>query len=195
MTTPRGHLFVLSAPSGAGKNTLIEKAVREIPGIWHSVSATTRLPRAYEKEGVHYFFLGREKFHEKIKNGHFLEWAQVFGEYYGTPAEPVDRHLDAGEDVIMDLDVQGALQVKRRRHAATLVFIMPPSIEELRARLQSRGAESGIQLEKRLAEAEEEMSHRNLYDHVIVNRVLDDAFGELGSIIRSRREGQGRRAP
>lgn len=187
MSARRGHIFVLSAPSGAGKSSLIDRAVREIPSIWHSVSATTRPPRHYEKEGVHYFFLDREKFHEKVKSDHFLEWAQVFGEHYGTPAEAVDQRLEAGGDVIMDLDVQGALQVKRRRPEAILIFIMPPSLDELRARLKGRGAESGVQLERRLAEAEEEMSQRGLYDHVIVNAELDAAFRELAAIINGHR--------
>ncbi|MEK6712537.1 MAG: guanylate kinase [Nitrospinota bacterium] len=187
MSARRGRIFVLSAPSGAGKSSLIDRAVREIPGMWHSVSATTRPPRQYEREGVHYFFLDRGKFHERLKSDHFLEWAQVFGEYYGTPAEAVDRRLEAGDDVIMDLDVQGALQVKRRRPEAILIFIMPPSLDELRARLKGRGAESGVQLEKRLAEAEEEMSQRGLYDHVIVNEELEAALRELAAVIQGRR--------
>jgi guanylate kinase len=187
MSRRRGHIFVLSAPSGAGKSTLIERAVREIPGIWHSVSATTRPPRSYEKEAVHYFFLTPGDFHERIKRDGFLEWAEVFGDHYGTPAEEVNRRLEAGEDVIMDLDVQGALQVKRRRPEAILIFIMPPSLEELANRLRKRGAEAEDRIERRLARAEEEMAQRGLYDHVIVNEDLEAAFRELAGIIENHR--------
>ncbi|MBI2177788.1 MAG: guanylate kinase [Candidatus Tectomicrobia bacterium] len=187
MSARRGHIFVLSAPSGAGKSSLIDRAVREIPGIWHSVSATTRPPRHYEKEGVHYFFLSTDAFHDLIKRNGFLEWAQVFGDHYGTPADAVDRRLETDEDVIMDLDVQGALQVKRRRPDATLVFIMPPSLEELAGRLRKRGAETEDRIQRRLARAEEEMSQRSLYDHVIVNAELDAAFRELAAIINAHR--------
>lgn len=187
MSRRRGHIFVLSAPSGTGKSSLIERAVREIPGIWHSVSATTRPPRSYEKEGVHYFFLTPEDFHRRIKASGFLEWAEVFGDHYGTPSDGVDRKLEAGEDVIMDLDVQGALQVKRRRPDATLIFVMPPSIEELARRLRKRGAEAEDRIARRLARAEEEMSQRTLYDYVIVNEDLDAAFRELSDIIAAHR--------
>lgn len=191
MSARRGHIFVLSAPSGTGKSSLIERAVRELPGIWHSVSATTRPPRSYEKEGVHYFFLSPEEFHARIKRNGFLEWAEVFGDHYGTPADAVDQRLGAGQDVVMDLDVQGALQVKRRRPDATLVFIMPPSPEELSNRLRKRGAETEDRIQRRLARAEEEMAQRSLYDHVIVNEELDKAFRELAAIIRGHREKAG----
>ncbi len=180
----RGALFVLSAPSGAGKSTLIERAVREIPNIWHSVSATTRAPRHYEKEDVHYHFTDQDTFHRMIKEEKFLEWAKVHGEYYGTPAESVDRRLGAGGAVIMDLDVQGALQVKKRRPETTLIFIMPPSIEELRKRMEGRRAETDERIRRRLSVAEEEMSQRGLYDHVIVNEDIEDAFRDLCAIIR-----------
>ena len=185
----RGCLFVLSAPSGTGKSTLIERAVREIPGMWHSISATTRPPRHYEKEGVHYFFMDREAFHRQIKEDRFLEWAEVHAEHYGTPSDSVDRHLEAGEDVVMDLDVQGALQVKKRRPETILIFIMPPSLEELRARLLGRRAESEKLIRLRLGRAQEEMSQRGLYDHVIVNDVLEEAYQRLTALILDHRDG------
>jgi len=195
MMNPRGHLYVLSAPSGAGKSTLIAKAVRELPNLWHSVSATTRKPRHYETEDVHYLFLDRDTFHEMIKKDEFLEWAQVFGDQYGTPREPVDRRLAAGQDVIMDLDVEGALQVKRRCPEATLIFIMPPSLEDLRARLVGRESEPEDVINIRLCEAEEEMSRSPLYDHVIVNDDFDSAFRELVAVIENHREEDGRKTP
>lgn len=191
MMSRRGQLFVLSAPSGTGKSTLIARALRELRNIWHSVSVTTRKPRDYETEGVHYDFLDSTSFHDMIKDDGFLEWAQVHGEYYGTPCEAVDRHLEAGEDVIMDLDVQGALQVKRRRPDTHLIFIMPPSLEVLRERLIGRESESEEIINMRLSIAEEEMSQRNLYDHVIVNDILEDALQELVAVITKTREKTG----
>ena len=182
-----GHLFVLSAPSGAGKSTLIDRAIREIPGIWHSVSATTRQPRKYEEEGVHYYFMERGAFEKTIAEGHFLEWAEVHGECYGTPSEEVDRRLAGGEDVIMDLDVQGALQVKKHRPEAILIFIIPPSLEALRERIEDRRTETEESIRRRLSIAEKEMSHRDQYEQVIVNDVLDDAFGDLAGVIQSSR--------
>ncbi|MDA1001228.1 MAG: guanylate kinase [bacterium] len=186
--TRKGHLFVISAPSGTGKSTLINRAVDEISDMWHSVSATTRAPRNYEKEGVHYFFMGRADFQKKIEEGHFLEWARVHDEYYGTPVQEVDRRLEAGVDVIMDLDVQGALQLKERRPGARLIFIMPPSIESLRERLKGRNTESEEKISARIAEAKREITQRDHYDHVIVNNVLEDAYRELAGVILGIRE-------
>lgn len=187
MMQSRGHLFVLSAPSGAGKSTLIDRTCRELPNIWHSISATTRSQRDYEEDGIHYFFLGKTEFDEMIARNEFLEWACVFEEYYGTPAEAVDEHLAGGNDVIMDLDVQGALQVKRRRTEASLVFVMPPSLDELSKRLEHRATETGEDAEYRLSKAEEEMAQSHQFDHVILNDDLDAAFQELKKIILGQR--------
>ncbi len=183
MMGSRGHLFVLSAPSGAGKSTLIDRACRELPDIWHSISATTRPRRDYEEDGIHYFFLEKPDFEEMIARNEFLEWARVFEECYGTPAEAVDAHLAGGDDVIMDLDVQGALQVKRKRAEASLVFVMPPSLDELAKRLEYRASETGEDVRFRLSRAEEEMAQNHRYDHVIINDDLDAAFCELKKII------------
>ena len=183
MMGSRGHLFVLSAPSGAGKSTLIDRTCRELPDIWHSISATTRPRRDYEEDGIHYFFLEKPDFEEMIARNEFLEWARVFEECYGTPAEAVDAHLAGGNDVIMDLDVQGALQVKRKRAEASLVFVMPPSLDELAKRLAHRASETGEDVKYRLSRAEEEMAQNHRYDHVIINDDLDAAFCELKKII------------
>ncbi|MEE9255579.1 MAG: guanylate kinase [bacterium] len=191
MMTRRGHLFVLSAPSGAGKSTLIDRAIREIPNMWHSISATTRQPRDYEKEGVHYYFIEREAFQEKIEKDSFLEWAQVHGEFYGTPAAGVDNCLAEGKDVIMDLDVQGAIQTMQRRPEAITVFIMPPSIEVLRKRIEGRKSESEESLKLRLLNAQKEMDQRGRYEHLIVNDVFDDAYRELVAIIENTRKSGG----
>lgn len=191
MMTRRGHLFVLSAPSGAGKSTLIDRAIREIPNMWHSISATTRQPRDYEKEGVHYYFIEREAFQEKIEKDSFLEWAQVHGEFYGTPAAGVDDCLAEGKDVIMDLDVQGAIQTMQRRPEAITVFIMPPSLEVLRKRIEGRKSESEESLKLRLLNAQKEMDQRGRYEHLIVNDVFDDAYRELAAIIENTRKSGG----
>lgn len=188
MMQSRGHLFVLSAPSGAGKSTLIDRSCRELPDIWHSISATTRPRRDYEQDGVHYYFMERPRFEEMIAGNELLEWARVFEECYGTPAEAVDAHLAGGDDVIMDLDVQGALQVKQKRAEASLIFVMPPSLDELAKRLEHRASETGEDVEYRLSKAEEEMAQSHRYDYVIINDDLDAAFCELKNIILARRE-------
>ena len=187
MMQSRGRLFVISAPSGAGKSTLIDRSCRELPNIWHSISATTRPRREYEEDGVHYYFMERPRFDEMIARNEFLEWAHVFEECYGTPAEAVDSRLAGGDDVIMDLDVQGALQVKRRRAEASLVFVMPPSLDELSTRLEQRATETGEDAELRLSRAEEEMAQSHQFDHVIINDDLDVAFQELKKIILNHR--------
>lgn len=187
MMQSRGHLFVLSAPSGAGKSTLIDRSCRELTGVWHSISATTRPRREYEEDGVHYYFMEQTQFDEMIASDAFLEWARVFEECYGTPAEAVDAHLAGGDDVIMDLDVQGALQVKQKRAEANLVFVMPPSLDELTKRLEHRASETGEDAALRLSRAEEEMAQSHRYDHVIVNDDLDVAFSELRKIILTHR--------
>ena len=187
MMQSRGRLFVISAPSGAGKSTLIDRSCRELPNIWHSISATTRPRREYEEDGVHYYFMERPRFDEMIARNEFLEWAHVFEECYGTPAEAVDARLVGGDDVIMDLDVQGALQVKRRRAEASLVFVMPPSLDELSTRLEQRATETGEDAELRLSRAEEEMAQSHQFDHVIINDDLDVAFQELKKIILNHR--------
>ena len=188
MMGSRGHLFVLSAPSGAGKSTLIDRSCRELPDIWHSISATTRQKRDYEQDGVHYYFMEQTRFEEMIAGNQLLEWARVFEECYGTPAEAVDAHLARGDDVIMDLDVQGALQVKQKRAEASLIFVMPPSLGELAKRLEHRASETGEDVEFRLSKAEEEMAQSHRYDHVIINDDLDAAFEELKNIILAQRE-------
>lgn len=187
MMQSRGRLFVISAPSGAGKSTLIDRSCRELPNIWHSISATTRPRREYEEDGVHYYFMERPRFDEMIARNEFLEWAHVFEECYGTPAEAVDARLAGGDDVIMDLDVQGALQVKRRRAEASLVFVMPPSLDELSTRLEQRATETGEDAELRLSRAEEEMAQSHQFDHVIINDDLEVAFQELKKIILNHR--------
>lgn len=178
-------LFVISGPSGVGKGTLVARARERIPGLGLTVSATTRPMRPGEVDGVNYFFLSDEEFSRKIEAGEFVEWAQVFDHRYGTLASEVDRNLGAGHSVILEIDVQGALQVRERYPGAVLIFIMPPSKEVLRERLTGRGTEAPESLELRLATAEREMELAPQYDEVVVNDDLDAATDELVDLLES----------
>ncbi len=182
------RIFVISGPSGCGKSTLCGNLLRNDDKIRFSVSATTRKPRIGEVDGVNYFYLSREEFDEKIKEGAFYEHAEVFGNKYGTLVEYTDGLTEAGYDVILDIDVQGAKQVRAKNEKAVLIFIMPPSFEELKKRLTDRRTESAEDLNKRLSLAEEEASHRGEYDYVIVNERLDEAYIQLRNIILKYRE-------
>ncbi|MFQ5894813.1 MAG: guanylate kinase [Nitrospinota bacterium] len=190
MMPRRGRLLVISAPSGTGKSTLIGRACRELPGLWHSVSATTRPPRPGEEDGRHYHFLSREGFEEGTGRGELLEWARVYGDYYGTPRRPLEEKRESGTDILLDLDVQGARRVKELEPEATLIFLIPPSHAELERRIRSRQGEPEEVVERRLREAEEEMTHRGEYDHVIVNDDLERALEELKGLILARRTGE-----
>lgn len=187
------RLFVISGPSGCGKSTLCTRLLKEDPSVKFSVSATTRSPREGEVDGVHYFFVSKEEFEKLIAEDAFYEHAESYGNCYGTLRRYADELTAAGTDVLLDIDTQGAFQVREKNPDAVLIFIMPPSIEELRHRLVSRMTESEDQLEKRLARAEEEMSKSPKYDHVIVNDDVDRAYGEFRDIIESyRREDETR---
>ncbi|NLW69912.1 MAG: guanylate kinase [Eubacteriaceae bacterium] len=182
-----GNLFVVSGPSGSGKSTLCALAADMDKKIKISVSATTRAPRGEEKNGVEYFFLSNEQFDEKLAEGDFYEYANVFGNRYGTLKSHVDSLTARGFDVILEIDYQGAYQVRDKNKEAYLIFVMPPSYEELKKRLTDRHTESEEQLNIRLAKASSEMEERVNYDKVIINDSLPDALGELLSIIESKR--------
>ena len=155
-----GGLFVISGPSGAGKGTLVARLVDEVPGCWASVSATTRAPRDGEREGVDYFFLSREEFDDLVASDGFLEWAEYSGNCYGTPRSSVEEHRAAGENVILEIEVQGAFQVREKVPDATLIFIEPPSLEELERRLRSRGTEDEEAIARRMETAKVELSRK-----------------------------------
>ncbi len=186
-------LLVVSAPSGAGKSTLCNRLVKKFPGMAYSVSCTTRAPRGEEKNHEHYHFLSCEEFSEQKSNGEFLEHATVHGNFYGTRKQTVENVLAQGSDIIMDIDVQGAEQI--RKVCADLsaedpvwqgfvdIFIAPPSMKELRRRLCGRSTDSDDVIEKRLHNAEAEMKHRHLYQHVVVNDNLDEALKNLVRIV------------
>ena len=175
--TPR--LFVVSGPSGAGKGTLLARAREQRPDLALTVSATTRAPRPGEVEGSSYYFLTDDEFSRRVEAGEFLEWAHVHGHSYGTLLSEVNRHLSEGRSVILEIDVQGALNVRRIMPGAVLVFIEPPSMEVLERRLRSRGTESEQDIELRLANATKEMALAGSYDARIVNDKLDQACEEL----------------
>ncbi|MFA7621068.1 MAG: guanylate kinase [Aminobacteriaceae bacterium] len=180
---PRGNLFVLSGPSGTGKGTLRKLMFERVPGIEFSVSCTTREPRNGEQEGVDYRFVSHKVFLDRLEKGDFLEYAVVHGQYYGTLKEDVLYALESGFDILLEIDVQGALQVRESMPDSVLVFVSPPSFEELEQRLRDRGTEAEDLLQVRLYNARQEMEKCGFYDHVIINDCVERAAKELESII------------
>jgi len=182
----RGQLIVISGPSGAGKGTVC-KSIIEKNNYWISVSATTRSPRKGEIEGVSYYFISKETFLERIQAGDFLEYAQVYGNYYGTPKSEVLKVLDKGQDVILEIDIQGALKVKTAYPNGLFIFILPPSMEELRNRITNRGSETPESLITRFTSAHKEISFVSKYDYAVVNDTVDCACEKIQSIIIAER--------
>jgi len=183
MSGAAGNLFVVSSPSGGGKTTVLGEARKLDPELRYSVSATTRPPRPGEADGEDYFFMSPSEFDARVRSGGFLEWAEVHGHRYGTPAEPVLGWVDAGHRVLLDLDVQGALDVKRLVPRSVLVFLLPPSLAALRERLQRRGTDRPDAVETRLAAAEREISLAERYDYLLFNDRLDDAVDCLLAVL------------
>lgn len=181
-TTRKGLCLVLSAPSGAGKSTLVARLRAEFPGFAYSISCTTRAPRAGEEDGVHYYFLTREEFIAKRDAGYFAEWAEVHGNFYGTPKGPVEEKLAKGQDMLFDIDVQGALQLKAVFPQALYVFILPPSREILERRLRGRGTESEEVIAKRMKNALGELKMAEHFDYHIVNDDIEEAADELRAV-------------
>ncbi|MFQ6371984.1 guanylate kinase [Shewanella sp. YIC-542] len=184
----RGNLFIVSAPSGAGKSSLIAALLNGNPADMQvSVSHTTRQPRPGENHGEHYYFASVEQFKALIAEGAFLEWAEVFGNYYGTSRKVIEQALDNGIDVFLDIDWQGAQQIKQQMPQAIGIFILPPSRAELERRLNGRGQDSADVIASRMAKAVSEMSHYNEYDYIIVNDQFEQALADLRAIIHSQR--------
>ncbi|NMA95617.1 MAG: guanylate kinase [Clostridiales bacterium] len=182
-----GLLIVISGPSGAGKGTVCKAYLKDNRDTILSISATTRNPRGSEKEGVSYFFKDRPTFEAMIKNGEFLEYAKVYDNYYGTPKEYVFRHLKKGLDVILEIDIQGALQVKKRFPEGVFIFIMPPSMEELKRRIVSRGTDTPDAIIKRFKSAYDEINYIDQYNYVVINDTIDNAKSTIESIITAEK--------
>ena len=183
----KGQLFIISAPSGSGKTTLCELLVKRIPRLARSVSLTTRLPRRGEKNGKDYIFVTEKKFREKIKRGSLLEWARNFGYYYGTPKDKVRKLLAGGKDVILAIDVKGAMKVRKLYLDSIFIFILPPSMEELKKRLKKRGANNGAEIRTRVEIAKKEISYLPMYNYSVINDSIKHAMAELGRIIKAER--------
>ncbi|MBA3270590.1 MAG: guanylate kinase [Acidobacteria bacterium] len=194
-SNPRGSLFIVSAPSGTGKTTLVERLVQMLPNLRMSRSYTSRQARAGERDGVDYNFISRDAFEQRIHDSDFLEWADVFGNYYGTAASDVERMVVSGQDVVLVIDVQGARQVKARAMDHTAIFVMPPSFQALEQRLRGRSKDSEDQMQRRLDTARSEASSYVDYDYVVVNDQLEPTVVRLQEIIAAERSRTHRMKP
>lgn len=180
----KGLLIVLSGPSGCGKGTMVGEILKR-GDCAVSISATTRAPREGEENHVHYHFISKEEFEQRIAEGGFLEYAQYCGNYYGTPLKEVEEMREQGKNVILEIEVQGAFQIKERCPEAVLVFTIPPTMAELRRRLHKRGTETEEVIEKRIARAAEELPLAKRYDYIILNDALEDAVADFGTVLRA----------
>lgn len=188
----RGRLFVVSAPSGAGKTTVVRGAMRKLPSVRMSVSWTTRKPRKGERDGIDYRFVSKDKFRKLISKEGLIEWAKVFGEYYGTPLANITVAKKDKVDLFLVIDVQGAQQIKKKVKDAVLIFILPPSLKNLEERLKKRGKETLEEIKKRLKKAKWEISKSKMYDYKIVNDKLKKAVLELVKVVNSTRRRLGK---
>ena len=191
----RGLLFIVSAASGTGKTTLVERLVQVLPNLSMSRSYTSRVAREGERDGIDYFFITREDFQRRIERCEFLEWADNFGNYYGTSASDVERYIARGQDVVLVIDVQGARQVKARSVDHTAIFLLPPSFQALEQRLRGRSTDTEEQMQRRLARARAEASCYVDYDYVVVNDSLEETVVRLSEIIAAERSRMPRMRP
>jgi guanylate kinase len=180
-------VFIISAPSGSGKSTLTAELIRSVPNLRFSVSYTTRAPRGQERNGEDYFFVSREDFEARVAKGEFLEHAEVFGNYYGTHISELERAAAEGYDLVLDIDVQGARQLKERIPAAVSIFVLAPSRQILERRLRARSQDSDQVIERRLREAAQEIRRYSDYDYVLVNREVAASVDALASIVKATR--------
>lgn len=185
MMINKGKLFVVSAPSGCGKGTILEEVLKNNDNLFYSVSATTRSPREGETDGVNYYFLSTEEFKREIENGGMLEYAQFCDNFYGTPKQKVLEKLNQGIDVILEIETNGAMQIKKAMKEAVLIFIMPPSINELRRRLNKRATENQDIIDKRVNEAADEIKKACEYDYIMMNDELEKAIEDFEAILKA----------
>lgn len=183
MNQEKGKIFVISGPSGVGKGTIVRHLIGKLPEVALSTSVTTRPPRPGEINGIHYFFIKKETFLDKLKKGGFLEWTEFAGNYYGTDKNIMELTIKEGFNLILEIDVKGALQVKEKKPEAVLIFIEPPSIDELKSRLFKRKTESEEQIQKRLSIVKSELEKKDKFDYCILNDNLDEAFTKVENII------------
>lgn len=182
----KGLLLVVSAPSGCGKGTILGEILKD-DSFYYSISATTRAPREGEQDGVNYHFITKEEFEQRIAQGGMLEYAQYCGNYYGTPKKEVEQMRDAGRDVILEIEVEGAMKVRALCPDAVFLFIAPPSVEELRRRLNKRGTEAAEVIEERVSQASRELSYADRYDYIIVNGELEKAIQDFRTVVRAEK--------
>lgn len=183
----KGLLFVVSAPSGAGKTTLCKELVALVPGLRHSISYTTRKPRPGEEHGREYFFIEEPLFQDMVQRNEFAEWAPVYGHLYGTPRSALTSMMDQGADVLLEIDPQGAMQIKKRFEDAIYIYIMPPSLDTLRVRLQNRAGDSPEEIQRRLQKAREEIWSYREYYYIVRNEDMKQALKELEAIVLAER--------
>ena len=183
----KGLLIVISGASGTGKGTVCKKLLAENPNIFYSISATTRKPRAGETDGVEYYFVTVDEFKNWIAEEKFLEYAEVYGNFYGTPIHKIEERLNRGEDVLLEIDIQGALNVMKKRPDGVYIFLLPPSLEELKNRIQGRGTESQETFERRFKAAFGEIETGKKYQYVVVNDTVDAAVSKIAAILAAER--------
>ena len=186
-TKKQGLLIVLYGPSGCGKNSVIKQLLTIRPNCWISISCTSRQPRPGEENGKDYYFLSKEEFEKDITKEQFLEYAEYAGNYYGTPKKYIQQHLDQGEDVILEIEIQGALKIKEQLPETIFIFIMPPSMQELKRRLQNRKTEDAAKIDKRFKRAYEEINEISKYNYVVVNDVIETAAAKVNAILEAER--------
>lgn len=183
----RGILFIISAPSGTGKTTLCKQLTSTVPGLWHSISYTTRKPRPGEEHGREYFFIEESEFQQMVDRNEFVEWARVYGNLYGTPRKTLTDQIEQGIDVLLEIDVQGAIQVKKKFEDAVAIFILPPSMHVLRSRLQNRASDTPEEILRRLQKVKEEVWSYREYAYVVRNEDLSQSLRELESVFLAER--------